>query len=67
VATQALGQRERVVLVEIGDDWLLLGVAPGQVSALHTGPRSALPPAEASAATTFTSLLARAMRKDRAQ
>ena len=32
----ALGQRERLVLVEVGETWLLLGVAPGQVNALHT-------------------------------
>lgn len=30
----AVGQRERVVLVEVHGHWLVLGVAPGQVSAL---------------------------------
>lgn len=35
----ALGQRERLVVVEVGETWLLLGVAPGQVTALHTIPR----------------------------
>lgn len=35
----ALGQRERLVLVEVGETWLLLGVAPGQVTTLHTMPR----------------------------
>ncbi len=39
IAGAAVGQRERVVLVEIGDTWLVLGVAPGQVSALHTMPK----------------------------
>ena len=39
VAGAAVGQRERVVLVEIGDTWMVLGVAPGRVSALHTLPR----------------------------
>lgn len=32
----ALGPKERLVLVEVGETWLVLGVAPGQVSALHT-------------------------------
>ncbi len=32
----ALGARERLVLVEIGETWLVLGVAPGQVNTLHT-------------------------------
>ena len=32
----ALGPKERLVLVEIGEPWLVLGVAPGRVNALHT-------------------------------
>jgi flagellar protein FliO/FliZ len=36
VATVHVGPRERVVLVEAGDTWLVIGVAPGQVSAIHT-------------------------------
>ncbi len=35
----AVGQRERVVLLEVGDTWLVVGVAPGHVSALHSMPR----------------------------
>ncbi|GAB6040229.1 flagellar biosynthetic protein FliO [Endothiovibrio diazotrophicus] len=31
----AVGQRERVVLVQVGDTQLLIGVAPGEVRALH--------------------------------
>lgn len=34
-----LGPRERLVVVEVGDTWLLLGVGGGQVSTLHTLPR----------------------------
>jgi flagellar protein FliO/FliZ len=40
VGGAAVGQRERIVLVEIGDTWLLVGVAPGQVRNLHTMPRA---------------------------
>jgi len=36
----ALGQRERIVVVEVGGTWLLVGVAPGQVRTLHTMPRT---------------------------
>jgi flagellar protein FliO/FliZ len=39
VAGAAVGQRERVVVVEVGDVWMVLGVAPGRVNALHTMPR----------------------------
>jgi flagellar protein FliO/FliZ len=36
----AVGQRERIVLVEVQDTWLVVGVAPGYVRTLHTMPRS---------------------------
>lgn len=39
VAATAVGTRERVVIVEVGSTWLVLGVAPGQVSALAEIPR----------------------------
>jgi flagellar protein FliO/FliZ len=39
IAGASVGQRERVVVVEVGDNWLVLGVAPGRVNALHTMPR----------------------------
>jgi len=32
----AIGQRERIVLVEVQDTWLVVGVGPGQIRALHT-------------------------------
>jgi flagellar protein FliO/FliZ len=31
----SLGQRERVVLVQVGENQILLGVAPGQIRTLH--------------------------------
>jgi flagellar protein FliO/FliZ len=39
----AVGQRERVVLVEVNDTWLIVGVAPGQVNALHSMPKGSTP------------------------
>ena len=44
-----LGPRERVVIVEVAGTWLVLGVAPGQVSKLHELPA---PPAEATPPAT---------------
>lgn len=32
----SIGQRERIVLVEIADTWLVVGVGPGQIRTLHT-------------------------------
>jgi flagellar protein FliO/FliZ len=64
VASQAVGQRERVVVVEVGDQWLVLGVAPGQVNALATLPRGELRPATPSPlADSFAASLARALGK----
>lgn len=45
VSGVAVGQRERIVLVEVNDTWLVIGVAPGQVNALHTMPKGNLPQA----------------------
>jgi flagellar protein FliO/FliZ len=40
----ALGPRERIVLVEAGNDWLVVGIVPGQIRTLHTLPKGELPP-----------------------
>jgi flagellar protein FliO/FliZ len=52
VAATAVGTRERVVVLEVGSSWLVLGVAPGRVSALAEVPRQALPPTPAATAPT---------------
>ncbi|ARS54070.1 flagellar biosynthetic protein FliO [Kushneria konosiri] len=38
VASQSVGARERVVVVEVDDTWLVLGVTPGSVNRLHEMP-----------------------------
>ncbi|WP_354683598.1 flagellar biosynthetic protein FliO [Cupriavidus necator] len=38
VGSTMLGARQRLVLVEVGDTWLVLGVSPGEVRALHSMP-----------------------------
>ena len=35
IASLGLGQRERAVLIEVGNEQLLVGVAPGSVNILH--------------------------------
>jgi flagellar protein FliO/FliZ len=39
----SLGGKERVAVVEIGDTWLVLGAAPGNVRLLHTMPAGSVP------------------------
>lgn len=51
VSGVAVGQRERIVLVEISDTWLVVGVAPGQVRTLHSMPKADLPSQAAESAT----------------
>lgn len=35
VGSRAIGPRDRLVLVQVGDEQILLGVTPGQITALH--------------------------------
>ena len=53
ITAVAVGPRERVVVVEVGDVWLILGVAPGQISALQQIPRQEIRSPTPSAATDF--------------
>jgi len=39
IGASAVGQRERVILLEVADTWLVIGVAPGHVTALHSMPK----------------------------
>lgn len=58
-----VGPRERLVIVEIGDTWLLLGVAAGHVTLVHSIPRPAdAPDGSGSAASGFSRALQRALR-----
>lgn len=46
----ALGPRERVVLIEIGDEWLVIGIVPGQIRTLHRLAKGAAIPTDTSPA-----------------
>ncbi|QIL89894.1 flagellar biosynthetic protein FliO [Microbulbifer harenosus] len=67
VASKALGTREKVVVLQVQDQWLLLGVGGGQISHLHTLPAE-IPPSEQSTSAplpdTFAQRLAQAMRQN---
>ena len=41
-----IGPRERIVMVEVGDSWLVIGIVPGQIKTLHTLPKGELPAAQ---------------------
>lgn len=62
VAGVAVGTRERVVILELGSSWLVLGVAPGQVTTLAEIPRQDLPAAPTP--RDFVGQLAERLRKN---
>ena len=39
-----IGPRERILLVEIDETWLVVGIVPGQIKTLHTLPKGESPP-----------------------
>jgi len=45
----SVGTRERVMVIEVGEQWIVVGVAPGRVNALSTMPRQTLAAAPAGA------------------
>lgn len=57
-----VGPKERVVLIEVGDTWLLLGVAASSVTVLHTLPKPQSAAKESEAASPgFSSALLEAL------
>lgn len=60
VASQTLGPRQRVVIVEVGQTWLVLGVTPNQITTLHTLPADPTPPPEPAA---FVQALGQALKR----
>lgn len=66
ITAVSVGTRERVVVLELGDKWLVVGVTPGSVSALHVtqridvapGDQPATLPQAGQTATLFSRILA---------
>jgi flagellar protein FliO/FliZ len=67
IAATGVGQRERVVIVEIESTWLVLGVAPGRINRLHTMRKPALDSAGNSAAETFAEQFDKSINKSNVQ
>lgn len=43
VSSTSVGTRERVMVVEIGESWLVVGVTPGSINTLMTLPKGEVP------------------------
>ncbi len=63
----SVGNRERVVLLEIGEQWVMVGVAPGQVNLLTTLPRQETHDAPANPQHPFGAAFAAQLNKLRGQ
>lgn len=68
VAATGVGQRERIVVVEVDNTWLVLGVAPGRVNKLHAMEKPQSGPAGVSqdnpATGSFAAQLDRSTKKE---
>lgn len=38
-----ISARERIVVIEVGETWLVVGIVPGQIKTLHTQAKGELP------------------------
>ena len=60
----SVGNRERVMVVEVADQWIVIGVAPGRVSTLASMPRQDTPAVQAAAgAPNFSAWLKQTIEK----
>lgn len=65
VGSASLGTRERVVVLEIGESWLVVGVGAGTVSALATLPKGDVPARDAAPLPPFAARLQGLLEKRR--
>lgn len=61
----SVGTRERVIVVEVADQWLVVGVAPGRINALSTMPKQIAdaPHVDMPLPRNFSSWLAQTLEK----
>ncbi|MEJ7806909.1 MAG: flagellar biosynthetic protein FliO [Telluria sp.] len=73
VSALNLGGRERIIVVEVGDQWIVVGASPGRVNALATMPRQHAEPGPATlhphapAASSFSEWLKQTIDKRNAK
>lgn len=65
IASASVGTRERVVVLEIGESWMVVGVAPGSVNALATLPKGEIPAAASMPLPPFAARLQHLLEKNR--
>ncbi|WP_434629246.1 flagellar biosynthetic protein FliO [Pseudomonas sp. Z1-29] len=64
ISSRALGPRDRLVLVQVGNEQILLGLSPGTITALHVLKEPVQVPATEQAAPEFAQRLMELLGKD---
>ncbi|WP_411386820.1 flagellar biosynthetic protein FliO [Pseudomonas sp. MPB03] len=64
VGSRALGPRDRLVLVQVGNEQILLGLSPGTITALHVLKEPVQVPSTESASPEFAQRLMELLGKD---
>jgi flagellar protein FliO/FliZ len=70
VGALSVGARERILVVEVGEQWIVVGASPGRMNALTTMPRqdiSAAPPAAPAAGANFADWIKQTLDKRHGQ
>jgi flagellar protein FliO/FliZ len=65
IASQALGPKERIILIEIADTQLVVGMTTSQVQTLHVFDKPVIETTEVAAESGFAERLKNALRGDR--
>ncbi|RMQ44936.1 Flagellar protein FliO [Pseudomonas cichorii] len=65
LGSRALGARDRLVLVQVGNEQILLGVTPGRITPLHVLKEPVQMPVRESATPEFAQRLLELMGKDK--
>ncbi|ADP16089.1 flagellar biosynthetic protein FliO [Achromobacter sp. SD115] len=63
VASLPVGPRQSIVVVEVENTWLVVGVGPNQLNTLHTLPAGQLPEASTLPAAAFAAKLGQALKR----
>ncbi|WP_334598092.1 flagellar biosynthetic protein FliO [Pseudomonas alvandae] len=64
ISTRALGPRDRLVLVQVGNEQILLGLSPGTITALHVLKEPVQVPSAEQATPEFAQRLMELLGKD---
>lgn len=63
IASLPVGMRQNIVVVEIENTWVVVGVSPGRITPLHTLPAGETPQTASLPAAAFAAKLGQALKR----